>query len=206
MTVERNSPYSPTLVVLRGNSGSGKTTIAREVRRRYGRGCSLIEQDQLRRVVLREHGSDSTPTIAPGFIVAVVRAALAEGYHVVLEGILHTTQYAEPLRRLIGEHPGPVAVFWMHVSFDETVRRHRQRAEPIAVTAQQMAGWYRELDLLGVPGEQVIGEQSGFEQTVMTILHDSGLALAAPLTPCPVLCPRCAQKTQHVQSTGEGAP
>jgi predicted kinase len=32
----------PTLVVIRGNSGSGKTTTAREVRRRYGRGCTLL--------------------------------------------------------------------------------------------------------------------------------------------------------------------
>jgi uridine kinase len=33
----------PMLVVIRGNSGSGKTTTAREVRRRYDRGCALIE-------------------------------------------------------------------------------------------------------------------------------------------------------------------
>jgi cytidylate kinase len=34
---------APTLVLIRGNSGSGKTTTAREVRHRYGRGCALIE-------------------------------------------------------------------------------------------------------------------------------------------------------------------
>ena len=33
----------PTLVVIRGNSGSGKTSTAREVRRRYGRGVALVE-------------------------------------------------------------------------------------------------------------------------------------------------------------------
>ena len=35
----------PALLVIRGNSGSGKTTTAREVRRRAGRGCSLVELD-----------------------------------------------------------------------------------------------------------------------------------------------------------------
>lgn len=205
MTVERHSPGLPTLVILRGNSASGKTTIAREVRRRYGRGCSLIEQDQLRRVLLREHGSDSTPTVAPRFIAAVARAALAEGYHVVLEGILHTTQYAEPLRRLIAEHPGPVAVFWLQVSFEETLRRHAERPDLAHVTEQMMRRWYRELDLLGVPGEQVIGEASGFEQSVATVLHGSGLARAAALTPCPLRCPRCAQKSRQALSIGEGA-
>jgi uridine kinase len=31
------------LVVIRGNSGSGKTTAAREARRRFGRGAGLVE-------------------------------------------------------------------------------------------------------------------------------------------------------------------
>jgi uridine kinase len=43
-----------TLVVIRGNSGSGKSTVTRELRHRYGRGCALVEQDYLRRMVLRE--------------------------------------------------------------------------------------------------------------------------------------------------------
>jgi predicted kinase len=182
----------PTLVILRGNSGSGKTTTAREVRRRFGRGCALVEQDYLRRVVLREHGMDGVPAVAPGFIVTVVRAALTQGYHVVLEGMLSTAGYGTVLRELIADHPGPSFAYWMRVSFDETVRRHRRRDEPIPVTAEQMAAWYRPLDLLGVPGERVIDESAGVEEVVSVILHSSGLAEAAARTPCPVLCPRCA--------------
>jgi uridine kinase len=37
------------LIVLRGNSGSGQSTVARAVRERYGRGCALVEQFHLRR-------------------------------------------------------------------------------------------------------------------------------------------------------------
>jgi predicted kinase len=126
------------LVILRGNSGSGKTSAAREVQRRYGRGCALVEQDHLRRVVLQEHGGGRIPTVAPAFIVSVVRAALEHGYHVVLEGILHTGQYGELLRELVAEQPGPTSVFWLEVSFSETVRRHNGRSEAIPVTAEQM--------------------------------------------------------------------
>ncbi|MEV4349917.1 AAA family ATPase [Actinoplanes sp. NPDC049596] len=182
------------LVVLRGASGSGKTTVAREVRRRYGRGCALIEQDYIRRVLLREHGSDDTPAVTPSFLVSVVEAALGHGYHVVLEGILHTGQYGGPMRSLIAAYDGPAGAYWLDVSFDETVRRHQQRPEPIPVTAARMREWYSPLDLLGVPGEQVIPETSTLEQTVTEILHGSGLAHATPQTPCPVQCPRCAAK------------
>ena len=156
-----------------------------------------IEQDHLRRVVLREHGSNSTPTIAPSFIATMVRAALGSGYHVVLEGILHTGQYGEPLRELIAEHPGPSYPVWMRVSFDETLRRHAGRPDLAHVTEQMMDSWYTPLDLLGVPGERVIEKGSSVEDTVVTILHESGLAEAAALTPCPLVCRRCALKSDQ---------
>jgi predicted kinase len=185
----------PTLVIIRGNSGSGKTSTAREVRRRYGqRGLAVVEQDYLRRVVLREHGSNRTPTVAPAFITTVVRAALEQGYHVVLEGILHTGSYGGPLRQLIADHAGPSFVYWLEVSFDETVRRHQQRGEATRVTEEDMRDWYAPPDLIGVPGERIITESTSMADTVDTILHASGLAQAAPLTPCPRLCPRCAEK------------
>jgi predicted kinase len=190
----------PVLVVIRGNSGSGKTTTAREVRRKYGqRGCALIEQDHARRVILREHGGGGDDRVAPGFITAMVRAALDGGYHVVLEGILPTGQYGARLRTLLAEHSGPTASYYLDVTFDETVRRHLRREEPIPVDPETMRGWYTAQDLLGVPGEVVIPENMGFEDVVTTILHTSGLAQAAPSTPCPTRCTRCAEKTAAIR-------
>lgn len=180
------------LVIIRGNSGSGKTTVAREVRRRYGRGCALLEQDHLRRVVLREHDSGGMEAVAPGFIMATARAALESGYHVVLEGILHSGRYGEPLRGLVDAYGG--RVFYLDVSFEETVRRHGRRAEPVPVTAEQMRDWYAPQDLLRVRDEVVLPESMTFEEVVTAVLHDSGLAGAAAVTPCPARCVRCAEK------------
>lgn len=190
----------PTLVVIRGNSGSGKTTTARDVRHRYGRGCALIEQDYLRRIVLREHDSGRVAPLAPAFITTTARAALDLGYHVVLEGILHTGRYAAALGQLIGQHSGPSHVYYLDVPFDETVRRHQTRAEQVGFTAEHMRGWYTPHDLLGVPGERVIDQTSSFEQTVTTILHTSGLVSALSATPCPRRCPHCANDPDSTAS------
>lgn len=46
----------PRLVVLRGNSASGKSFVAAGIRDRFGRGLALVGQDNLRRIVLREGG------------------------------------------------------------------------------------------------------------------------------------------------------
>ncbi|WP_433220289.1 AAA family ATPase [Dactylosporangium sp. CS-047395] len=177
--------------MIRGNSGSGKTSVAHEVRRRYGRGCALIEQDYLRRIVLREH--DSGAPVAPAFIVDTVRSALALGYHAVLEGILHSRRYRQPLLDLLAGHGGTAAVYYLDIPFEETVRRHANRAAHVTFTPEDMRGWYAERDLLGTPGETVIGAASTLDETVATILHGSGLATRAPATPCPVSCPRCAE-------------
>lgn len=44
----------PKLIVLRGNSGSGKTTVAKELQKRFGRNTMLISQDVVRRDMLKE--------------------------------------------------------------------------------------------------------------------------------------------------------
>ncbi|WP_433528240.1 AAA family ATPase [Micromonospora sp. CA-263727] len=193
-----NPPGSPTLLIIRGNSGSGKTTTAREVRRRFGRGAALLEQDYLRRTLLREHDSTRIDPVAPEFITATARTALDLGYHVILEGILHTERYATVLHQLTDSHAGPVALFYLDVSFDETVRRHLNRNEPIPVTPDEMRRWYAHRDLLGVPGETVIAETNTFEETVTTILRTSGLDSATPQTPCPRRCRHCARESAEI--------
>jgi predicted kinase len=42
------------LVVLRGNSGAGKSTVAKALREAYGRGVAWVSQDLIRRIILRE--------------------------------------------------------------------------------------------------------------------------------------------------------
>jgi hypothetical protein len=149
----------------------------------------------LRRIVLREHDIAANDPVAPAFIAAVTRAALDGGYHVVLEGILHSDRYATALRRLMAEHQGATAVYYLDVPFAETLRRHRGRPAT-GFTADHMRAWYAEHDVLGTPGEYVIGEDSSLDRTVTTILHTSGLAHAPALTPCPTRCPACPPEPQ----------
>jgi predicted kinase len=162
-----------TLVVIRGNSGSGKSTVARELQHRYGRGCALVEQDYLRRMVLRER--DFPGGLAPTFIAHTVSFLLANGYHVVLDGILAADMYGDALAELRRAHGGPTFFFYLDVSLEETLRRHRTRPQAAEFTPDQMRGWYRAEDLLHVTGERVIPESSTIDETVASIAATSGL-------------------------------
>jgi adenylate kinase family enzyme len=171
------------LVVLRGNSGSGKSTTAQEIRQRVGRGVAWIEQDYLRRILLREHDRPGAPNI--GLIDQTTRYALDHGYHVVLEGIFHNPTYGEVLRRLIADHVGITGVYYFQLPFDETIRRHSTRPLAKIVDAEQMRGWYQPCDLLGVPGEQIIEATSTLDDSVERVIRDltwtTGGTIADPI-------------------------
>ncbi|MET7394275.1 hypothetical protein ABZS66_12355 [Dactylosporangium sp. NPDC005572] len=83
-----------------------------------------IELDQVRRVVLREHGGLGDDAVAPGFIGISARYLLNAGYHLIVDGILRTRSYGTVLRQLIAEHPGPSHVYYLDASLEETIRRH----------------------------------------------------------------------------------
>jgi hypothetical protein len=191
----------PSLIVIRGNSGSGKSSTARAARMAAGRGVALVQQDVIRRDLLRERDRPGGLNIE--LIKLNVQFALAHGYDVILEGILFSRRYGEMIRSLIDEHPGPAFVYYYDLPFEETLRRHASKANSGEFGEKEMAGWFVERDLLGVPGERIIGPEESQARTVARILAEalpprprpggdpdprprgcaSGAAAASPATP-----------------------
>jgi predicted kinase len=173
-TDARTGSAATKLVIIRGNSAAGKSTIARHLQLGYGRGCALIEQDYLRRKILRE--LDTPGGIAPDFIDHTARFALDHGYHVIIEGILHRERYAPMLKGLRAGHAGQTSVFYLDVSFEESVRRHTTRPQVTDFTPAQMKDWYICRDLLGYDDEHLIAESSSQRETVDFIARTAGLS------------------------------
>ncbi|MET9661670.1 AAA family ATPase [Streptomyces sp. NPDC006510] len=166
------------LVVVRGNSASGKSSVAAGIRDRFGRGLAVVGQDNLRRVVLRERDVPDGANI--GLIDSVARYALDAGYHVVIEGILHAGRYGDMLSGLLCDHRGVSRCYYLDIPIEETLARHSSKAdrEYLAhVTERELRDWYRERDLLPEGVETVIGADSSLAETVERIMHDTGLAL-----------------------------
>jgi predicted ABC-type ATPase len=125
--VSATGSESTTLIVLRGNSESGKSSVAAEVRRRYGRGIAIVGQDNLRRVVLREHDKPNAANI--GLIDLTARYALDHSFHVIVEGILCASHYGGMLTALREDHQGTTRLYYLHVPFEETLRRHATKPQ-----------------------------------------------------------------------------
>jgi predicted kinase len=158
------------LIVLRGNSGSGKSAIASAVRQAYGmRGFAIVRQDMLRREILKE--KDVPGGVNIGLIDLTARYALDHGYHVIIEGILVAERNGNMLQRLAADHRGQTAFYYLDVPFAETLRRHATKPNANEFGEAEMRRWYVPLDRLPFVEETVIPETSSLEESVALIMH-----------------------------------
>ncbi|MGW2202045.1 AAA family ATPase [Streptomyces sp. NPDC001774] len=161
------------LIVLRGNSASGKSSVAARLRERFGRGLALVGQDNLRRIVLRERDRPGAANI--GLIDLTARYALDAGYQVVVEGILYADHYGDMLAQLRADHCGLTHGYYLDVPFVETLARHATKPIADVVNETQLRDWYRPRDLLPDGLETVISAGSALHETVDRIMLDTGL-------------------------------
>lgn len=160
------------LVVIRGNSATGKTTLARELQLAMGRGTANIGQDHFRRIVLREHDVAGGANI--DLIAATVRHCLDIGYHVIVEGILVESHYGDMLRGLVAGHSGPSHVYYLDLPLEHTIERHERRPLGREVPSTKLADWFVPDDLLGLPGEERLDASLPVAELVARILGELG--------------------------------
>jgi predicted kinase len=116
----------PTLVIIRGNSGSGKTSMADALQAHFGaENCLVIHQDQIRRELL--HANDHVDTPAVALIANLIRFGLAHYPLVIVEGILRRDVYGEMLNQVVSEWHGPTLSYYLDVAFATCVAHNAQR-------------------------------------------------------------------------------
>ncbi|RKT11005.1 putative kinase [Streptomyces sp. 1114.5] len=166
--VPGSTASGPSLIVLRGNSASGKTSTAWRVRSLFGDGLAIISQDSVRINVLGE------PDIRGGvnieMIDAMARIALGRGYHVLLEGVLAADRYGDMLHGLHRDHPGRSSFFYLDIPWEETLARHSTRKKAQEFGPEEMREWYIPHDVLVDVGEVVIGPENTLDVTARLLL------------------------------------
>lgn len=159
------------LIILRGDSGSGKTTTALALRERLTGATALVHQDAIRREMLAPSGRERS-TDAAAIIDAIARTALDRGRTVVLDGIFNLRDYADPFERLWRDHLGRTLVYTFDVGLDETLRRHAGRPLSTVVSEADLRAWYDGWQPLTFVDEIRIPAEVGTDELVDRILAD----------------------------------
>jgi adenylate kinase family enzyme len=155
------------LIIIRGNSGSGKSTIALKLQREMGYGTMLIPQDIVRRVIVRVADKVDNPAIK--LIEDIARYGKEIEYDVIIEGILGKDKYGSMLERL-SLFFDRTYTFYFDISFEETLRRHQHKInENHEFGEKEMREWWLEHDTPSVPNEVLIRESLSEDEILKLI-------------------------------------
>ncbi|RGG09619.1 uridine kinase [Coprobacillus sp. AF27-24BH] len=114
------------LIILRGNSGSGKTTIAKELQKLFGKNTMLISQDVIRREMLNVDDGENTKALP--LLKELLKYGNEHNEIVILEGILRANWYNSLFELAIELYNQNIYAYYFDMSFEETLKRHQTRA------------------------------------------------------------------------------
>ena len=157
-----------TIVIIRGNSGSGKTTVAKELCEKLGADCMLLSQDVIRREIL--HTNDGVDNVAIKLLSKLVLFGKEYSNIVVLEGILNSIWY-KPLFNTIQNSFSKIHLYYYDIPFDETVKRFQTKTN-VTYTEEDMKRWWKEKDLLQFDNEKIISKDMSVSDVVNMIFDD----------------------------------
>ncbi len=158
------------LIILRGNSGSGKSALAAALRAARPKGTlAIVGQDHIRRTILGT--GDDVGTTAIRLVDLTVRYGLQNGFDVVVEGILNFSRYGDMLLALRGDHLGVTRSYLYDLSFRETVRRHASKGER-GFGEDEMRSWWQGFQPVEGLDEALIGEDQSLSDTLARVLAD----------------------------------
>lgn len=157
-----------TLVIIRGNSGSGKSTVARQLQLLL-EGTLLVPQDVVRRDMLRV--KDTVGNLSVELIKQTALYGIGKVNYVIVEGILNTHKYKTMLTELIDTFEESY-IYYYDISLKETITRHKTKPNADDFGEAELTAWYTDKDFLDSPNEKIISETMSVEETVKMIISD----------------------------------
>lgn len=158
------------MIILRGNSGSGKTTVANRLQKRLGRGNLVISQDVIRREMLWVLDGEGTKAVS--LLIDLVKYGKRNCEYVILEGILDAACYKELFEVIVSEYGSDIYAYYYELPFEETLKRHETKPNRDDFGEEDMRQWWKEKDYIGIISEKTLAPDMGIEETVEFILSD----------------------------------
>ena len=156
------------LIIIRGNSGSGKTTIAKNLQIHLGPGTMVISQDVIRRDMLKV--ADREGNLSIDLIRQIAEFGKDKCEFVIIEGILYEGRYGDMLRGLIQFYDQNADIYYFDVPFEETVKRHNNRPKKLEFGEDSLRAWWVPRDFLEEENEIILTSEMTQEDVLEKIL------------------------------------
>ena len=155
------------LIILRGNSGSGKTTVAKKLQELFGRNTMLISQDVVRRDILKVKDGENPPALP--LLKEMLQYGSSHCEVVILEGIFIADWYQSLFETAVNLYGADIYAYYFDIPFEETVRRHKTKQNCNEFGEAEMRQWWKEKDYSELLNEKTITAEPSLETIVKDI-------------------------------------
>ena len=158
------------IVILRGNSGSGKSTVAKKLQERLGRGTLLISQDSVRRELLHVYGGPDQRSI--DLLQSMIQFGNKSCDITILEGILYADGHNHIFEQIKRIFENNIFAYYLELPFEETLKRHMSKPNCNEFGETEMRRWWRERDYVSCIDEEIINENMSADEIVDMVYND----------------------------------
>lgn len=159
----------PKLIIIRGNSGSGKTTVSKELQKKFGHNTMVISQDTVRLEILWV--KDGAETKALPLLISLLEYGRNNSKITILEGILDAECYSPLFERAVELYGSDIFAYYYDIPFEETLRRHSMKPNRLDFGENEMRRWWNEKDFINFIPEHIITEEDSLSDTVDMIFR-----------------------------------
>jgi predicted kinase len=161
----------PKLIILRGNSGSGKTMAAKALQQRFGPNTMLISHDMVRMQILHVGGKEGIQKSLP-LMSVLLRYGRQHSEITILEGILDSEEYRPLFEACVSEYGADIYAYYYDLPFEETLLRHATKPNRQDFGEEEMRRWWREKDFLTLIPETVLEKDLSLKEAVEKIIGE----------------------------------
>lgn len=158
------------LIIIRGNSGSGKTTVAKMLQKKLGLNTFLISQDVVRREMA--YVKDGKDNSAIPLLIKLLEHGHANHTVTILEGILYQKWYASLFEIAKALYKDEIYAYYYDLEFEETLKRHSNKVDVNEFGEDAMRRWWIEKDYLDLIDEEKIQQHEKTEEVVARIFNE----------------------------------
>ena len=167
------------LIIIRGNSGSGKTSLAKLLQKKLGPNTLRVSHDMIRMELLNVRGREGVLRSEP-LMIELLRYGKANSEVTILEGILPTRDYSGLFEAALDIFGADIYAYYYDLTFYETLRRHMTKPNRDDFDEADMRRWWVERDFLTdanigyrrVVSERIFGAELSLDAAVELIMAD----------------------------------
>lgn len=111
------------LIILRGNSGSEKTSVAKALQKKFRSNTMRISHDMIRMEMLHVWSTEGIVKSEP-LMIQLLQYGAANSKVTIMEGVLPSEEYRQLFEAAKKEFGSDIFAYYYDIPFEETLLRH----------------------------------------------------------------------------------